>query len=97
MSNRPTYYFWAMHWIGGRCYVDRHATESPDEARRAHAAALGWHWVPADADKAQVSALFAETSTGVRPIAGDRRREQSGSAEPVSLSDLAAVDPFERP
>jgi hypothetical protein len=96
MSNRPVFYFWTMHWVGGRCYVDRHASDSPTEARRAHEAAMGWYWVPRDANTAQVSALFAETSTGVRPIAGDRRREEPGSATAVSMTDLA-VDPFERP
>lgn len=93
MSGAPTFHFWTMHWIGGRCYASRHAADGPAEARRAHDAACGWHWVPRDATDAHVTSLFAETANGIRAISGDRRRREPGPAPDLSIGDLTLEPP----
>lgn len=93
MKALTTFYFWTMHWVDGRCYVDAHRSESAADARRSHDAALGWHWVPRDADTAQVSELFAETATGSRAIAPARRREEPGPAPDLGIGDLRLEPP----
>ena len=93
MNGRPTFHFYTMHWVDGRCYVTRHASDQPAQARRDHEAATGWHWVPQGATDAHVTALFAETANGVRAIAGDRRQREPGPAANVSIGDLTLEPP----
>lgn len=63
------FHFWTVYWVAGRTYAERHEAESPIDARRAHRGAMAFLWVPADADGAQVTALFADNRSNVRTIA----------------------------